>query len=656
MFFEDEVDEAPPKGARVPLKPYRMPPVKPYELLNEAELRANVGGVMFFDVESYPNFWCCSFMLHPIDKVISFIISPEHTLDARKMSWILHNYTCVGFNIDHYDIPQVWLAYRRPNTEYLFEITQKIIQNDLRRYDVEQLCNFKCTQTKTIDLINVAPLEGSLKTYGGRLHSERMQDLPFEVGKRLTRDEAQIVLEYNIQDLRVTKLMYVNLKEELDLRSMLSVQYKTDLMSKSDAQIAEAVIAAEIERITGARPKKPSGMTDSVHKYKMPEWLRFQTPAMQKVAQIVSEADYVVQPNGKVLIPDEIKDFAIPIGRGVYRMGNGGLHSSEKTITHKATEDYRILDRDVASYYPRIILNQRLMPQHIGENFLTVYNSIVERRLAAKKAKQSAIAQGLKITVNGSFGKFGSPYSILYAPDLMIQVTVSGQLCLLFLIEMLECVGIEVLSANTDGVVMRVGKSQDNIYKDTIARWEQITGFETEETEYTSVHSRDVNAYMAIKKADKDGKVKAKGKNVYFDPWSGGADTAIFRFHKNPMATICVTAIEQLIINNVPIEKTIKECTDIRKFVFVKNVRGGGHKDGYYLGKVVRWYYSTKIHGTINYVIGNKKVSESDGAMPCMDLPTSLPPDINYDAYIQRTQGLLEDMGFYIKLRDVAFF
>jgi DNA polymerase elongation subunit (family B) len=58
----------------------------------------------------------------------------------------------------------------------------------------------------------------------------------------------------------------------------------------------------------------------------------------------------------------------------------------------------------------------------------------------------------MKIAANGVFGKLGSPWSILYAPHLMVAVTLTGQLALLMLIERAERMGISVVSANTDGV------------------------------------------------------------------------------------------------------------------------------------------------------------------------------------------------------------
>src|SRR5665648_505827 len=121
----------------------------------------------------------------------------------------------------------------------------------------------------------------------------------------------------------------------------------------------------------------------------------------------------------------------------------------------KRTKDFYLIDKDCTSYYPSIILGLRLYPTHMGDCFLEVYETIVNKRLEAKRNKDKVVANALKITINGSFGKLGSKYSNLYAPDLLIQVTLTGQLALLMLIEMIEGIGISIVSGNTDGIVIK---------------------------------------------------------------------------------------------------------------------------------------------------------------------------------------------------------
>ena len=96
-------------------------------------------------------------------------------------------------------------------------------------------------------------------------------------------------------------------------------------------------------------------------------------------------------------------------------------------------------------------------------------------------------------------------------------------------------------------------------------------------------------------------------------------------------------AIELFLTKQVPIEQTIRNCTDITKFLAVKNVKGGAHKDREYLGKVVRWYHSNEVVGTINYILSGNKVPDTENCRPIMDLPDSFPIDINYRYYIEKS-------------------
>jgi len=333
-------------------------------------------------------------------------------------------------------------------------------------------------------------------------------------------------------------------------------------------------------------------------------------------------------------------------------------------------EKILIVEKDVSSFYPAIVINNHLYPKHLGPDFTKVYKGIRDRRLEAKKAKRVAESENLKVTINGTFGKTGSPYSFLYAPEMTIQITVGGQLYLLMLIEALELNNISVVSANTDGIVIECPQSKYELMNEITRQWEQITKFETEETTYESIFSRDVNCYLGVKKTEKG--YQFKGKNDYYDPWRPqNAKDAYWRFQKNPTYPydlapnheyrtfahqICVEAIEKLISEGIEPEATIKACQDITKFICVKNVKGGAHKDGEYLGKVIRWYIANDCTGTINYITSNNKVPETDGAKPCMDLPDIFPNDINYSWYIEKTRVMLEDCGYLNKVKQISFF
>jgi len=184
---------------------------------------------------------------------------------------------------------------------------------------------------------------------------------------------------------------------------------------------------------------------------------------MKRVLADIEAYEFIVGEDGYCKAPEALENLQIHIGESVYQMGMGGLHSCEKRAAHIADGTFTLVDRDVTSYYPAIILNCGLYPEHLGEGFLEVYRGLVDRRLTAKRAKNKVVADSLKITINGTFGKLGSKWSALYSPNLLFQVTITGQLGLLMLIEAFELAQIGVVSANTDGVVTKVPTGLENV-------------------------------------------------------------------------------------------------------------------------------------------------------------------------------------------------
>lgn len=629
---------------KVELLPYVPRPFIPFTEMSDDEI-FNGSGDLIFDSECYPNYFLAAFKHIQSGKIIT--ISPP--FDQRKLSFILQRYRCIGFNSIKYDIPLLWAAYKNQDTKFLKRVSNDLVSGDWWQ-EVAKQHEFVVFPTTHLDLIEVAPLRGSLKLYGARLHTQRIQEIPYHHMKELTDYEKEVVEQYCIHgDLPATELLFNNLQEQLKLREELSIQYKIDVMSKSDAQIAESVIGTELKKITGKWPSKPKLEAEGAFSYECPQFIEFQTPVLWQLLEKVKAVKYRMHDTGRLIGNEEL---SVKIGEGIYRLGSGGLHSSEKGTTIVSTDEIEIIDRDVASYYPAIALALELYPEHIGPDFLTVYKTIVERRLAAKKAKNIAISECLKITINGTFGKTGSPYSILYAPKMMIQITVTGQLALLMLIEALELSAIPVYSANTDGIVIACPKDKKELMDQIIKWWENKTSFTTEETKYKAVYSRDVNAYLSVKDND-----EVKGKNIYYDPWRGKtAKDGYWRFQKNPNAQICIEAIETLILYGIPLDTTIEQCADITKFVCVKNVKGGAHKDRTYLGRVIRWYYAKGIVGTIQYIESGNNVPDTEGAKPCMDLPAELPKDINYPWYIEKAREMLFEMNYLKRPRQISFF
>ena len=650
------------------------------------------------DIECYRDYFLVMFKRVDTGAVRSYELFDGQPLNTGELRTIMGAYRIVTFNGLNYDLPMLTLALTGVSCEALKRASDSIIVGDLRAWQFEDVHNVKVPKSwDNIDLIEVAFGQGSLKLYGGRLHSKLLQDLPIEPSASISPEQRHELRLYCQNDLQTTIDLWNHLDPQIKLRELMTAQYGQDLRSKSDAQIAEAVIRKQCGEILGDVVRRPDIPPGTSFRYDPPAWLCYESPELREALASVLDATFHVTQTGSVEMPKALDGRSVTVGSGVYRMGIGGLHSSEQVQALVADSEHVLIDRDVTSYYPAIILNCNLSPLHLKRDdaFLRVYRAIVERRVQAKRAGDDVTAGVLKIVANGSFGKLGSKFSALYSPHLLIQVTITGQLALLMFIERLEASGIRVASANTDGIVIRARHDQEAQLLRIVQWWENATGFSTEETRYRALFSRDVNNYLALK--EKGG---VKGKGAF----------ASVSISKNPQNQICVDAVTALLDNGIPIETTICGCTDIRKFVTVRTVRGGSvqvlestydhaltpakkrdillasgweqvvpgpltkarffhwsHLEGdvdvetgyrihcgddttRYLGKVVRFYIGTTSIGPLFYKEKNKsggrnKVPNSDGAVPVMNLPDELPADIDYGFYIREANAILADIG-----------
>lgn len=275
------------------------------------------------------------------------------------------------------------------------------------------------------------------------------------------------------------------------------------------------------------------------------------------------------------------------------------------------------------------------------------------------------------------FGKLGSCFSKIYSPDLMLGITLTGQFYLLALIEHLTAIGVKVLSANTDGVTFGGTPAKVEEATKFIEMYGWLSNFEFEFVDYRRVAFKDCNNYLAVKT---NGEVKAKG--LY-------APSGLM---KNPTNEVCSLAAQAYLATGRPVKDFILEHFCIENFpdfLQVRTVKGGAVQyaekvlvDDWYegapgewyrrawpqytrapvrrksrppaveagtnpthLGRVVRWYYSTRPGLSINYASNGNLVPKSEGGMPCMALPDKLPGDVDVQRYIDETIAHLHSMG-----------
>lgn len=609
------------------------------------------------DVECYRNFFIACFLDFKTDKRYVFERSTRTDFKGSALRDIIENNRIITFNGMTYDMPMVFMAISGADTFALKSTSDTIIKERLKHWEVER----KMPKAKVpygldhIDLYEPNPaVRTGLKVLNGRMHGRFMVDLPYEEHKSLSADEMNFCTLYCFNDLDGTKLLYEYLAEPLELRRAMSNKYKIDMRSKSDAQVGEAVFKKLIGTVG-----KPQPMPHFF--YKVPDFIKFEGMQMRGVlAQLAGTEFNVDAGSGKTETPAWLEGLEINYGRTTYRMGRGGLHSTEAHRALHSDDDNVLIDLDATGYYPNFGLKIGLYPKGAGPKYLDVGGVIINTRTAAKREMQKfdallindpdnaelkasrepfkVEAEGLKISANGAmFGKLGSEYSFLYGPDILFAITMGGQLSIIMLIEMFERAGIPVMSGNTDGVLVRCPRALLGRLDEIVKTWESVTGIEIERNEYKSIYNSSVNSYFAVKS---NGKIKRKGPAA--NPWGEGDKRGMLS--KNPQMTICSDAVADYIIKKTPFEETIRACKDPRQFLTVIRAEAGAKWREHYLGGVVRYYWSTD-GDPILYHKSNRRVAKTEGARPWVELPKELPDDVDIERYVKEAEKLAIDMA-----------
>lgn len=331
----------------------------------------------------------------------------------------------------------------------------------------------------------------------------------------------------------------------------------------------------------------------------------------------------------------------------------GGLHTENLPKKFEATDDSLIIDWDVSSYYPAIIINNKRYPAHLGKEFLSGYRQMFNRRLElkplAKTDKRVAgIVGALKLAVNSVYGKSSDMQSWMYDRQLTMFTTITGELSLMMLIEVYELNNIHVISANTDGITIQLDTSLLDKMIEINTWWCNKTNYVLERTDYRKIIFSTVNDYIAIKT---NGEIKQKGDFL-----------TDFELYKNKSARIVPIALKEYFVNNIPIEETIRNHQNIYDFCIRQKASKNFHYEGITLStgkktiynKLIRYYVSNK--GEKIFKMKNPECQTNAAeksqveagewlCIVCNYLPKTTKvneSDINFDYYINRAQRIID--------------
>ena len=563
-------------------------------------------------------------------------------------SFLRQRITLVGYNNISYDDPvlRYVLSYKGDNLlTDLVNVSNKLVDDNYRgdkalielRYPRKTV--YPWNSVDLMKLLAFDKLGISLKQVAINLKWHKIMDMPISHLVTIIQEQLSTVLEYNLNDVLITKELYHRVTPLRELRRELSKLYNVDLSSASDSRMANLILEhiysdelkMDIRQIREKRtPRDFVFLKDCVAPF-----VKFETPYMNEVLER--------------LMSKKVENYnGFKYGDTIYfanckfTLGIGGLHSEDKPGVFESDDKYIIQDMDVASYYPNLIINNNFYPEHLGQDFIKVLKRITDERLKAKASGDKVKADGLKITINSIFGKLGLEHFWLLDPKQLLSTTVSGQLGLLMLIEDLHEKGINVISANTDGIVCKIPRELEKEYYEIAKRWEEQTNLQLEFTPYKKYVRRDVNTYLTEKK---DGSIKQKG--IFL------TEVSLMKAYRMP---IVAKALNNYFVKNIPVKQTLEECTDIMEFCLSQKSGEGFKMELHTVNGVVplqktnRYFISKKGGALIKRNRYSGKISSmhvGENSTVLNDFDPSVPfskYEVNYVFYEKEVMKIIDEI------------
>ncbi len=311
------------------------------------------------------------------------------------------------------------------------------------------------------------------------------------------------IIDYNINDVLITLELYKHSKSELQQRINTSKKYKVNVLSSSRSSVADRLMSKFYQSATGysywdyynkrtyRRLIKFNDIIDKSITFNSEALINFLTILKSNILKVGSET---------------FKELLIFKGTA-YTFATGGLHSVDSGAIYNNSK-YNLIDADVNSFYPTVMINLNVYPEHVNPIFVSLVKELTILRLNAKAKGDIDTADILKIVINAIYGKLGFEYGWLFDLKAMYKVTINGQLYLMKLIEDLELANIHVISANTDGIVSIIPDSKLEEYYNICNSWAKSFNLGVTYTNYKKYVRTTVNDYITIKE---NGSIKTKG-------------------------------------------------------------------------------------------------------------------------------------------------
>lgn len=606
--------------------------------------------VFVYDIEVFQNIFHCSAINTETKEIHKFEISPRKNQLSELISFFKQvnspvswndNYTTncsidsdkifCGYNNLHYDNPVInyiieyeHVLAERPIpviTNSIFNLSREITNSG---ENIEKWKRWKYqVWFDSFDILTMLysnKLRVGLKEIQVTMQYKNVQEFVCDWSKPLPIEDFDSMIDYNINDIESTSALLDRCKKDIDLRLAIEDEYGVKVLSKDGVNIGMKILTHKYLEKTGLTwwdikdlrsPQAYIPLKDVILPF-----IKYDSPILKSVLDEMKTQ--VVSPGRK----GYEKNFVF--GGLRYTVGVGGIHSKNDPEIIIPAEDEMLIDIDVASLYPSMLIEYGFYPKHLGPEFLEVYSQIRSERIEAKHNGDKIKDSTLKLALNGLSGNLQNEHNFCYSPFAVMQIRINGQLLLLMLAEKLVELGCRIVQANTDGLFVLLKKSVYDKVNIVCREWEQLTKLTLEEDRFEAMYQYAINNYIAVKEGYAKKKHEFRDFTAVMDPKTGdhikyGATNAKGETYRNMdeirkdyiktkgmfitevllgkglSPKIIPEAIIKYFVDGIPVEDTVKGCTDIKKFLMSEKTGKQWHVE--YMNQEIqrtnRFYAST---------------------------------------------------------------
>lgn len=615
----------------------------------------NGNKILIYDIEVFCNFFSCVTKDYITKQLKVFTINEFKDDSLSFVKYILDSSYMVGFNNINYDYQIIHVLidlYKEKKLEYLnsLEICKilKKINDDIIVHKTHKSIYSNQFYINQIDLYKIWHFDNkskrmSLKDFQVAANFKDIEEYD-DFDNPVLSENIKDVIKYNINDVKATEELFLYTIGKTDnvlYKDKNKLKFRKDLIKKfnlsydsynyNDPKLGYEIIMNYIL-------EKSILSLDEIKN-------KIEKPKIIEVKDLLFEIDFLLPEfktvyeyykNSKIFINYEKNKTSsvkkeIVINNMKYSFGKGGIHGAINGV-YESNENSVIKTIDVASLYPSFAIENSLYPKSIGFIFVDIYKGIREERFQAKNLKNDTVSDGLKLSLNGTYGNTNNIYSLLFDPYYTYKTTINCQFLIFQLCELLVLENFKIIMVNTDGLECIVPIDKINQFQNICKNWEKKHKLILEENEYEKIIIRDVNNYIAYYK-DKSKLPKTKG---CFE-----IDKEL---HKNHSMRIVRIALYNYYTHKIPIKETIKNhlkninnpnntfknngifdfCKSVKKSSQVKEFRLKTFEDGKIkyekLKKTVRYFISNdkyQILEKVLYPIKSEK-SNKNAEMPTL--------------------------------------